>query len=368
MQEEYREIHADSAVPADVEATPEAVRAVKKKLRSCSNRNSLAIFLFLVFGNVFTIILSMLIGFAAGLLGYVDTERMMTLANLAAALGLYVIGVPLVVLIRNLGKGHHRTKDYFARPQVSGGFICKWTVIGVGVAYLINYVCSFIWWLISLTGFEMHVPEMTSENSPLGIAVTMLMMAVLAPIFEELLCRGSLLFHTRAYGEWFAVITVGLMFGLLHANYQQIFFAAGLGIICGFVTVKAKSIWPAICIHFVLNLIGALQTVLLSASGLMEMEALDVEVEMTDWLAQVQIIPLLLVYLLAFLCLVFAIVALVLLVLEIVRHRDRLHLKNPCPILSTRQKFVTYFTAPGTICVVILLLVWTVVNMLGIFQ
>jgi membrane protease YdiL (CAAX protease family) len=61
---------------------------------------------------------------------------------------------------------------------------------------------------------------------------------VLAPLGEELLFRGILLRALRDYGDGICILVSGLLFGLLHANVYQIFYAFALGAFFAWLTAR----------------------------------------------------------------------------------------------------------------------------------
>ena len=50
-----------------------------------------------------------------------------------------------------------------------------------------------------------------------------------APVVEEFIFRKFLIDRVYRYGEWVAILTSGLMFGLFHENLAQFFFATLIG-------------------------------------------------------------------------------------------------------------------------------------------
>ena len=87
----------------------------------------------------------------------------------------------------------------------------------------------------------------------------MLFSTAFFPAFlEEFVMRGMLLGVLKQKGNTFAVLCSALVFGFMHANAQQIVFAFFVGIILGFLTVKVDSIWPAVAVHFLNNLISVI--------------------------------------------------------------------------------------------------------------
>lgn len=78
---------------------------------------------------------------------------------------------------------------------------------------------------------------------------------VLAPIGEELLCRGlTLKFANKAFGNfWVANVLQAIVFGVLHANWVQGIYAFLIGLALGWMTKRYNSIIPAMICHAVVN-------------------------------------------------------------------------------------------------------------------
>lgn len=94
---------------------------------------------------------------------------------------------------------------------------------------------------------------------------TVLMLVVMAPFFEELLCRGVVLGALRTkYGVVRAWLLSSLFFGLLHVQPMPALNACIIGLILGFLYLATDSIWAPMLLHAVNN--GA--AYLLLAAGL----------------------------------------------------------------------------------------------------
>lgn len=83
---------------------------------------------------------------------------------------------------------------------------------------------------------------------------SVLMLAVLAPVMEEVLFRGILLEAVREkYSSGRAIVVSALMFGVIHIIPQQVVNAFVIGLILGFIYVRTDSLWPVIIIHALNN-------------------------------------------------------------------------------------------------------------------
>ena len=84
---------------------------------------------------------------------------------------------------------------------------------------------------------------------------------IVAPIFEEILCRGLILNTLRkAMPKWWAIVVSSAIFGAIHGNPIQFIYATALGILLGWLYTKFDSIFiPMIC-HLAFNLVSMLNS------------------------------------------------------------------------------------------------------------
>lgn len=106
---------------------------------------------------------------------------------------------------------------------------------------------------------EAYVESMESIQIDTNIWM-ILTSVILAPIGEEILCRGIILY----YGEkalpkfWIANVLQALMFGIMHFNWVQGIYAFFIGLFLGHLKKRYQSIVPCMVLHFVVNLLSAL--------------------------------------------------------------------------------------------------------------
>ena len=106
------------------------------------------------------------------------------------------------------------------------------------------------------------------ENMKLNPWSTFLTVAIFAPLFEELLCRGiilrGLLQHTSPMR---AILWSAFMFAVMHLNPWQALPAFMVGLFMGWIYWKTGSLWATIFIHFVNNASSFLITILFPQLG-----------------------------------------------------------------------------------------------------
>ncbi len=104
---------------------------------------------------------------------------------------------------------------------------------------------------------ENTVAEMT-QDSPFW--VNLLFVAVLAPLFEELFYRKLLIDRLRHYGAVPAVLLSGVLFGLIHGNFSQFFYAAMIGCLLGGVYLYTGKLRYSVGLHAAVNFTGGVFT------------------------------------------------------------------------------------------------------------
>lgn len=95
-----------------------------------------------------------------------------------------------------------------------------------------------------------------------------LSLIVLAPLFEELLCRGVILGSLRArYGVTVAWLVSALFFGVLHVQPVQVVNATVVGLILGYVYLATDSLWSVMILHALNNAAAYLLMILFVTPG-----------------------------------------------------------------------------------------------------
>lgn len=135
------------------------------------------------------------------------------------------------------------------------------------MAYSLTHVCNTIGnFIINIVeeykGADVQnvLQVLLSDVSPL---TTLIIAVILAPIFEELLFRKTVIDRTVKYGEGISIVFSGLLFGLFHGNFSQFAYAMFLGMFFGFIYIKTKNIVNSIILHALTNFMGSMAPILL---------------------------------------------------------------------------------------------------------
>lgn len=174
----------------------------------------------------------------------------------------YLIGAPLLVLLlRPLPRENWPR----AGMTASGWMRCLLMCFGLGFAG--NLIGQMVQQLFTLlTGLSPTNPL----ESLLGGALLpqIVCIGIAAPVIEELLFRKLLIDRLHRFGDRTALFVSALVFGLLHGNFSQLFYAFGIGLLLGYLYCRTRQLGYTILLHMAVNLFsGVLLPLLIEALG-----------------------------------------------------------------------------------------------------
>ncbi|WP_050008127.1 CPBP family intramembrane glutamic endopeptidase [Butyrivibrio sp. WCE2006] len=197
-----------------------------------------------------------------------------TLTNLLTMLAGYFIAIPCTILVLNSPRfrdipaltGFKFSTPYEKSMQRSLklsellSFILFMFPMGI-IGSLIGSGLASVLSVLSGVTMDDYLSEML-VNMPLP--AVLLLSVILAPIFEEILFRYAVIGYSRRYGEWNAIIISALIFGLIHTNIFQFFYAFFLGIMLGYVYIYTRKLIYTIIMHVTFNFFGAFVPILIN--------------------------------------------------------------------------------------------------------
>ena len=195
---------------------------------------------------------------------------------MASTIPSYLLGVPLSLLFLNMSKYRDvplkgidfstpyeksMKKDLTFKEFISFFFITAFfgiagSIIASGTAFVFSLV----------TGVEMD-DILSSFMNDMTLPQVLLVAVILAPIFEEIMFRYGVVGYCRRYGEWNAIIVSGVIFGLIHTNLFQFFYAFMLGAFFAYIYIYTRQLKYTIGLHVLFNFFGAFVPLLLSSQG-----------------------------------------------------------------------------------------------------
>lgn len=166
-----------------------------------------------------------------------------------------------VVLFSLLNKQKIKTTfKEFKFKKISLKSILYSIIIGIGVAVLLSFLSSFFTKIITILGAESLTYQTVNlaEYTVPMFFVVIFTSCILPAICEETVHRGMLLGAYSKYGTTFAIVITSVVFGLLHMNIFQCFYAFCVGMFLAYICLYTRSIIPGIIIHFINNFANTL--------------------------------------------------------------------------------------------------------------
>ena len=94
--------------------------------------------------------------------------------------------------------------------------------------------------------------------APTSAVLSFIATAVVPAFCEEFLFRGLVTCQLLPYGKTTAVLGSALLFGLIHQNPSQFFYATVAGVVLALAVIESGSVWVGVIIHLINNLISVM--------------------------------------------------------------------------------------------------------------
>jgi membrane protease YdiL (CAAX protease family) len=171
------------------------------------------------------------------------------------------IGLMLVLPILAIKIFSKRTvgstaRDFgFNRP---GRRVIGYAFLMGALFYLFNLIIAgFFFSILDMINFRLPGGGGIEHPGIAGLLISLFIIGVLPGLCEEVTYRGMVMqSFIRKLGLSRALFFSSLLFGLMHLNIMQFFYAAILGYFIALAVLATRSIWTGVIIHFMNNAIG----------------------------------------------------------------------------------------------------------------
>ncbi|MCE7790832.1 CPBP family intramembrane metalloprotease [Salipaludibacillus sp. CUR1] len=163
------------------------------------------------------------------------------------------IGFTLGFIIISLIAWRTKPDRNFIEDRADTGRTILWAVGGIFLAFAAQYAAS----LIEVLVFDI---EPGSENTEVivematAVPYMIIVVAVFVPIMEEIVFRmvifGSLF---KRFGFWIAAVASGLIFAIVHWDFEHLLVYLAMGIVFAYLYVKTRRIIVPIIAHVGIN-------------------------------------------------------------------------------------------------------------------
>ena len=169
-----------------------------------------------------------------------------------AASGLIQFTIVGAIIYGIAGLGDRRRLLALRRPTSWG----RAALIAVGIGITMTLLLGFLSPLLK-PGQEQGLTPTRWEPDHAGAYIAnAIVVAVVAPIVEELTFRGLGYSLLEPLGRWIAIILVGLLFGLAHGLVEAFPFLATFGALLAYLRSRVDSVYPGMIVHGLFNAIA----------------------------------------------------------------------------------------------------------------
>lgn len=184
---------------------------------------------------------------------------------------LFAIPVILYIIIKRI-----RPNEWIPFRKIGISTLLMSMLAGFLLLPLVTFINAF-----SMLFATNYVSEASAQLMDNPVWVNLLVIAVIPAVVEELIYRGIFYHAYREKGVILGAVASAIVFGVMHRNLNQFFYAAVLGVIFCILVEITGSIYASMAAHFVINgwnvLLMAVQKPLESLTG----ETAAVQTELT---------------------------------------------------------------------------------------
>ena len=189
--------------------------------------------------------------FVLGYLNVFNSDFVVTLL-----LQLVVISaIPILLYSLLVSKNFKQTFKDFGFKKLSGKLVGLSILIAITLYFLNIFVADCFQSIVILLGYETSIPVLAISNKE--ILQEFVLTACLPGLCEEILHRGMMLNACKKHGYTrYGLIFSSILFGLMHLNIMQFFYATILGFCMGLAVLATESIWTGVICHFTNNFLS----------------------------------------------------------------------------------------------------------------
>ena len=209
-----------------------------------------------VFAIIMQIIIINIIGFANPII-----LNDINLTSIIASVCNYILPLPIFLYLKKKKKKQEINSNKLTIKKFIVYISISLTLMWIG--NLIGLTITEI--LGNLIQSEIANPIVETIDSS-SIYSNLLLMVIMAPIFEEIIFRKLLIDRTIKYGKGVSILLSALIFGLFHGNLNQFFYAFLIGGFFAYVYIKTGKIIYTILLHLTVNFFGSIISVIVGNS------------------------------------------------------------------------------------------------------
>jgi membrane protease YdiL (CAAX protease family) len=173
----------------------------------------------------------------------------------ASLIPMYAVAMPFSMLLFRSVPGQAPQKGTLSAKGFLGATCLCFALVFAG-----NWIGSLVNFVIGALRGEPPVNQNAAMALESPLWANLLFGGILAPVMEEVFYRKAVLDRLRVYGDLPALLISSLVFGLIHGNFYQFFYAALSGFVLGYLYLRTGKLRYSIGVHMAVNLVGSVYT------------------------------------------------------------------------------------------------------------
>lgn len=166
-----------------------------------------------------------------------------------------ISAIPILLYSLLVSKNLKTTFSDFGFKKLSSKLVLISILLAIVLSFLNTFVATGFASLLSMFGFDTSIPTLSISNKE--ILKEFILTACLPGLCEEILHRGMILSGCKKLGfTRYGLIVSSILFGCMHLNIAQFFYATILGFCMGISVLATESIWTGVIIHFTNNFLS----------------------------------------------------------------------------------------------------------------
>lgn len=211
----------------------------------------------LIYGTAILLLILVQVLVSLGCFNALSDQALEVVGSVLPQLGV-MFGLPLLMLfiVQKTNHGPISVKQItefvnWRRLSLKNVMLCF--ILGICLYVLNIFIASVFAAFLQSFGYQFNSNDNVFTGYT-GLLISIILTALLPGICEEFLHRGVLLNGLiKQFGVHKAILWSSLLFGLMHMNVGQFFYASILGWFMGMTALASGSLWGSIIVHFTNN-------------------------------------------------------------------------------------------------------------------
>ncbi len=165
-------------------------------------------------------------------------------------------GITLLVVLW-ITRGRHRELLALRAPRSWSG-AAGWSIAVIVAVFIVEAVLEPF---LNAGEEQGLTPDAWDPDRAGAYAANAVVIAVIAPIVEELMFRGAGYSLLARFGQVVAIVAVGILFGLVHGLIAGLVVLSVFGIGLAWLRAKTDSVYPCIAVHALFNAVALIVAV-----------------------------------------------------------------------------------------------------------